>query len=212
MKLKGTILALSLLLGAGLFNTAQAQVEEGSIIIDPYYGFPNFGKSFGRAIVTSLGEDGDDIVIGGIGPAGIRAEYMLADKLGLGVDFIYNTWNVTFDIDSTNPMGVTNQYETKLSMQRIRIQARLNYHFVSTDQLDAYVGFGAGYNGRIFAINTELEGYDDDIDDAIASQFTLPASVRVAVGMRYYFTDNIGFNAEFGLGGPLMSAGISLKF
>ncbi|WP_066759304.1 outer membrane beta-barrel protein [Crocinitomix algicola] len=199
--------ALTLLLGFGA--SANAQVEEGSIIIDPYYGGPNFGKYFAQAIVTSAGEDAEGIKIGGVGPAGLRAEYMVGDKLGVGVDFIYNTWSATFDVDSTNPEGITNQYETTLKMTRIRVLARLNYHFATTDQLDAYVGFAAGYNGRNYSLKTELEGYDDDFINELT---TLPASARIAIGMRYYFTDNIGLNGELGLGGPLFSAGLSLKF
>jgi hypothetical protein len=40
----------------------------------------------------------------------------------------------------------------------------------------------------------------------------LPFSMRLCTGIRYYFSDNIGANMELGLGGPLVSLGLSLKF
>lgn len=195
----------------GLSGISKAQVSEGSIIIDPYYGFPNFGKAIAQELIDASGEDLEEVRISGIGPMGLRAEYMLADQIGLGFDIIYNSWGATFDIDSTGSDGVTRPYETKLTMSRIRVQARINYHFVTSDQLDAYVGFGAGYNNRVYSLKTELEGYDDS--NLLGSEpSSLPASARVALGMRYYLTENIGLNGELGLGGPLLSAGVSIKF
>ncbi len=181
---------------------AQA-VEQGNIIIDPYYGGPNFGKSL------SSGIDGADFKVKGVGPMGLRAEYMVADKFGIGVDFIYNTLSATGNADSLNMDGsLYKTYEVKAKMSRIRIQARFNYHFVENDNVDAYFGVGAGTNLRNYSVTTDYPNYDDESANATL----LPVSLRLAVGTRYYFTENIGINAEIGLGGPVVSAGISLKF
>ena len=40
----------------------------------------------------------------------------------------------------------------------------------------------------------------------------IPVAVRVGVGVRYFYTDFIGFGAEVGLGAPIMQIGFSLKF
>ena len=186
------------------FASAQA-VEQGSIIIDPYYGFPNFGKKFA---------DGFDFVEGikvkGLGPLGLRAEYMVADKFGLGVDFIYNSFSLNGTIDSlNNDETVHSTYDYKYTTSRIRLQARFNYHFVEDDDhLDAYFGVGAGTNFRRYAEDTDMPNYEEF--QAIGT--LLPVSMRVALGVRYYFTDNIGLNAEIGVGGPVMSFGVSFKF
>ena len=42
--------------------------------------------------------------------------------------------------------------------------------------------------------------------------FSIPLSVRVGLGMNYFFTENIGMNLEFGLGGPLIQGGLALAF
>lgn len=191
-------------------NAVSAQaVSKGNIIIDPYYGAPNFGKK----ITTSLTSDNVHLKtngVGGIGPAGLRVEYMLADKFGLGVDVIYNSTSVDLTYDSLNTDGsLYKTYTGKGAMNRLRVQARFNYHFVSTDELDAYFGVGAGSNTRFWTASSNDPGYDFN-NTRIAT--LLPVSMRLAVGMRYYFIPNLGFNAEIGLGGPVVSAGLSLKF
>lgn len=205
MKKKITILLSVLAMTIGYNVSAQA-VSEGNIIIDPYYGYPNFGKTFANGIAPS---DLDGAKITGIGPAGLRAEYMIADNFGIGVDFIYNSTNLVGTIDSLNNDGtVHSTYDGKLFTQRYRVHLRMNYHFVQTDALDAYVGFGLGTNTRRIGFNTEYPNYDG----FSATGALIPISGRLALGMRYYFTENIGANVELGIGGPVMSGGLSLKF
>lgn len=184
-------------------------VQKGNFILDPYYGAPNFGKNlvkdltFSNSSITSSGS-------GGVGPMGVRAEYLLADKFGLGVDFIFNSASMDLSYDSLNTDGsLYKTYNGIAKMQRIRIQLRFNYHFVSTENLDAYVGLGAGTNTRVWSVENTNPGYDFGKEQRVGS--LIPFSMRFAAGVRYYFIPNLGFNAEIGLGGPLVSAGLSLK-
>ena len=197
-------IALGLLI-IGATNFASAQVGKGNIIIDPYYGYPNIGKQLAEGVNDATGE----VTVGGIGPAGLRFEYMLADNFGLGFDFIYNSANLNFMVDSLNNDGtVFRSYDVKTSMQRVRFHLRANYHFVQDDSFDAYVGFGAGTNNRFWGLKTDHPSYEDDN----AGGTLIPVSARICLGARYYFTDNFGLSTELGLGGPLISAGLSLKF
>lgn len=194
------------------FSASAQGVQQGNIIIDPYYGGPNFGRAFIEAV-----EDGNsgntNFNARSIGPAGLRVEYMVGDRIGIGVDAIFNTRNITFNLNDTIIDGNgdqeirTNSYE--YDMKRLRLHLRFNYHFdISNPALDGYLGVGAGTNNRFrstFENGVEIE---DDL-----SGFTLiPFSARICVGTRYFFTDNIGINAELGLGGPLVSGGLSIKF
>lgn len=196
----GCLLALMV---ATNFSSAQA-VSKGNIIIDPYYGYPNFGKKLISGITDSI----SDIEIGGIGPAGLRVEYMIAENFGLGFDFIYNSVSGDFEVDSLNNDGtVHSTYDVTSYARRFRFQVRANYHFVQEEAFDAYVGFGAGTNIRTAGFLTDYPNYDDEsISGAL-----LPVSARIALGTRYYFTDNIGLNFEIGIGGPILSAGLSIK-
>jgi len=186
-------------------NVSMAQVEQGNIIIDPYYGYPNLGKSLAEAL---LDPDATDVRATGIGPLGLRAEYMLADNFGIGIDFIYNSAGAEGSYTDTTG-GTTQTYTDNVLMQRIRVLLRLNYHFVQTDALDAYVGGGAGYNQRIWSYKSTNPDYEEPDNTTGA---LLPVAFRAALGARYYFHPNIGINAEIGLGGPILSGGVSLKF
>jgi len=203
------ISALVVILSAGNNVHAQAAAQ-GNVIIDPYYGFPNFGKN----ITKQLSEGLDNVKVGGYGPAGMRIEYMLADKFGIGVDAIFNGYNVEgsgTDTTGYDGMGnpITDTYTAKYTMNRFRIQARFNYHFdVNNPDLDTYLGLGVGTNLRTYKY------WEDGVEqtDQQTSVTLIPVSFRFALGARYYFTENIGLNAELGLGGPAISAGLSFKF
>lgn len=200
------MLALGFVMSMGAAN-AQA-VSKGNLIIDPYYGAPNFGKR----IISSLQVDGQNVVMNGvkgIGPAGLRVEYMLADKFGIGADIIYNAASIDLTYDSLNTDGsLYKRYTGTGTMNRLRVQARFNYHFVSTDELDAYIGVGAGSNTRFWTAKSNDPEYNFN---RTGTATLLPVSMRLAVGMRYYFIPNLGINAEIGIGGPLVSAGLSFK-
>lgn len=196
-----------------LTSFGQANTQ-GSIIVDPYYGYPNFGKSLYETFESSS----TNFKATGIGPCGIRGEYMIGDKIGAGIDFIYNSNRTTYSDTVTVYDTVTTTYTSSLysferSMQRIRVQARINFHFdISNPNLDAYFGVGVGTNNRIRKYYENEVEVTDDLTD-LGGKFTLiPVSMRICTGLRYYFTPNIGINMELGLGGPMISGGASIRF
>ena len=212
--MKRKIIIMFSMLLATTFVSSQA-LREGNFVIDPYYGFPNFGKS----AMKSLEEPGAQSSVGGLGPWGLRMEYMLGDQFGLTLDGIHNSTNITsvyqpdFITDENGNSVPNNQgveYEDRASMNRIRVQVGLNYHFgFSNRMLDGYVGFAAGTNARYWSISTTNP--DSGFEDEAESGALFPVSMRLRLGGRYYFTDNLGLNFELGLGGPVISAGLSIK-
>jgi len=202
MKKKITIFMSVIAFGFGINANAQA-VEEGNVLIDGYYGYPNFGANSANRTSGVT-----DIKVIGIGPAGLRAEFMVSSKFGIGVDFIYNSWSLTGVINDTLSNNVINPYKLTKSMQRLRPQIRMNFHFTSNEELDAYFGVGVGANVRKYDFKTDYPNYHDKNP----SGALLPISLRLALGMRYFFSDNVGANLELGLGGPLISGGLSFKF
>lgn len=203
-----------LLLGLLIFNSssllfAQA-ASQGNVFVDLYYGGPNFGKSFANSLSDGVESENK---ITGLGPAGVRLEYMVGDNIGLGVDVIYNSLGLNYSYDSLNSDGsLYRTYTGKATMTRLRVQARFNFHFkISNPDLDAYFGVGAGSNSRFWSI-TSSNPDEYSGDDVKGSGALLPVSFRVCTGMRYFFTDNIGLNIEIGAGGPVISGGLSLRF
>lgn len=204
-KIKSILMTTILLF---MTNLSFCQVQQGNFIIDPYYGFPNIGENLAKG-VTKAGDFDAVKSIKGIGPTGLRFEYMVAENFGVGFDFIYNSVEIDGSIDSLNDQKeVVKTYNANIKNERYRFHFRANYHFVQEEKFDAYVGFGAGTNKKTFEYTTDYKGYEGIYNGIQLSR----VSGRIALGGRYYFTNNLGLNVEIGIGGPILSAGLSLKF
>lgn len=210
--LAGSILSLMFVFNA----TGQANTKF-NMVNDPYYGFPNYTSLFPGLKSSILGAVKDDDNISNIdsrgsGPTGLRTEFFLNNWFGVGVDAIYSGSSVSYDrLDSTvNGIDYTNHYERKMS--RVRIQARFNFHFpVKNKRLDMYGGIGIGSNAKYR--NTFVNGVKTEDRDGFWSGFpTIPISMRTCWGFRYYFSKFVGMNFEIGIGGPLISTGVSSRF
>lgn len=197
------VAAFGILFGA---NTATAQVEEGNFLIDPYVGAPTFN------IWWKSVEDVTDADFSTVGPPisfGGRFEYMVADNFGLGVDGNYaitGFQDTRVNFDDT----LSTEQNFKYTANRLRIMLRLNYHFVQTENLDVYAGFGAGYR------NVKRTVYWNDSEDPESTYaitgFNIPVAFRIALGGRYYFNDFIGLNFELGAwGGSIIQGGLAIK-
>lgn len=204
------VLTTLLVVGVSSLSTAQA-LSQGNFVIDPYYGFPNIGKSLVSATVK------DGVSVKGMGPWGLRMEYMAGDRFGVTLDGIHNSagseYRDTPDYKNDgdgNLVANTEEYSYKSMMNRLRIQVGFNYHFDFSDpSLDAYVGAAAGTNNRFWNVSTTEP--NSDFENISEEGSLLPVSMRVRFGGRYYFTDNLGMNMELGLGGPILSMGLSVK-
>lgn len=197
---------LSLLLVIMVFtmatNKTKAQVvEEGNLVIDAYYGWPNLYTTALKALYTD--EYSEGVKVGGIGPLGGRIEYMLSDVVGVGVDFGYVNTTVSYKED----IGSGNYYNYEISAPKITALFKMNFHFSKSDKVDAFGGIGVGWKNRTFNFKTN----DPDFVDSSAESL-FPVGLRASFGVRYFLTENIGLGAEIGLGGPLLSFGISTKF
>lgn len=197
----------------GFTSTASAQaVEQGNVIIDTYYGFPNLYTAVFKAAYANSGTE-LDLKIGGIGPLGLRGEYMVADKIGVGLDVGFNNSFVRYseateEYNETTGTWTPVTYDYDFKTQKIGAIVTFNYHFLDNDKVDAYAVFGAGYGSRSFTFKSTDPNY---VEESIKS--TIPVASKIGVGMRYFFTDNIGANLALGFGqGGIINAGISAKF
>ena len=178
-------------------------VQKGNLIIEPWYGFPLWGKQ----IYTSIADTLDNFVYNGLGPFGGAVEFMLSDDVGLGVDFIYLSHAYSGFDQGIDAQGNPITYSYEFKMERIRVHLRMNYHFSQSENLDAYFGVGIGSNNRIFT----SESNDPYWSNSSTTGALIPVSGRICVGTRYYFDSNFGFVIEAGLGGPLLRAGLSIN-
>ena len=192
--------ALSVVLFSVTQTNLKAQaVEEGTAIFDVYYGFPNLYTSVLKAAYNTE----PNVSVAGSGPIGVKAEYMLTDKIGFGLEMNY-TNTIAKWTDNVN--GGTYNYE--VSVPRFRAMGKFNFHFAKSDVFDAYTAVGAGYSSWKAKMTTNDPTYVDDT----SLKNPIPIAFRLALGGRYFFTDNIGIGLEFGLGGgALINGGIAVK-
>ena len=204
MKKVFTFVGAALIALVGFNNSATAQVEQGNIIIDPYVGFPTANLAWG-----SISSNSDFNTVGPPVSFGGRAEFMVADNFGVGADVNYAIAGYEYTSENYYYDDVTGLYTDatyKYTSKKLRAMLRLNYHFVQTGELDAYFGFGTGYR------NVKREAQYDN-DESLETFATLiPVAFRLALGGRYYFTDNIGAMLELGTsGGSAIQFGVSIK-
>ena len=195
----------SLLFSPGLYRTpspifgmgGDRCVSEGSIVGDVYYGFFTFAGTLINAL--DVGSGANTAIIG---PIGLRAEYMVSNVVGVGGDLQFNHYSISWS-EST----IFGTYTYKIKWTRIRIMGRMAFHFAVSSTIDPYVAVSAGLRIE----NLSAETNDPDGYDAAGVAGVGPA-VRFALGMRYFFTPNIGAFAELGVfGGGLFHVGLSAK-
>lgn len=196
---------------------AQTPVEQGNFIIDGYAGIPNWANAIlynnvepdeNQSNVQDYKVNGSMLSYGG------RFEYMVADNMGVGADINYEVSGFNYDYDavtgydgSGNPIYST--YNIDYRAKKLRIMARLNYHFVQNDRVDVYSGFAGGYK----SVNRVTETTDPNYNDSELNGALIPVSFRLAIGTRVYFTNNFGAMVELGaFGGALFQFGLSAKF
>ena len=183
----------------------------GNVMLDIYGGFPNFGKM----LVSSNLANVQTISLNGLAPSGVRGEYMIEDNIGVGFDVMYNYVNFKYQIMDTSWFGdqvVINSNDYHSIMKRVRVHFRFNYHIEHENpRIDSYFGFGIGYNSRTYSSTKNNLDNTSEFKSRI-QLIPFPVSVRVCFGGRYYFSQYIGLVGEVGLGGPLISLGLSLKY
>jgi hypothetical protein len=204
--------------------SAKAQMSQGNISIDPYIGVPNWANSL---IYNQYDGNQTNIqdykVVGSMLSYGGRIEYMASDKVGVGADVNYEVSGYSYKFDDyvydangnmlmdANGDYLITQYQTQYSAKKLRAMFRLNYHFVQEEKIDMYAGFAGGYKSvnRASETNPTTSSYiDANLNGAL-----IPVTLRVAIGAKMYFTQNIGAHVELGaFGGGLLQAGLSVKF
>ncbi len=193
--------------------TAQA-VEKGDIIADVYVGGPNLLSAFVK-LGAALDSTNTISSTGGLIPLGIKAEYMVSSRFGVGIDFNHANTGLNLHVLDTATVGT--YYDIGLKMPRNRILATGNYHFGNGKKSDWYGTLGLGVilstpklsiGSNDPAINNpDVQAAIDQAKKRVGTGF----SYRLALGWRYFFTPNIGLNLETGIGGPMLKGGISVK-
>lgn len=188
-------------------------VHQGTVSIDAYYGVPNILLNiFMNSLPTS-----NQYHIQNIGPCGIRGEIFMVDHVAFGLDANYSLSTISWKVEETTgnyPYTITQITSYDVTINRLRVLAKCNFHFAANEHFDWYAGGGIGYNQTEYTQHKNGVASKYDRDDNFASLISaVPVSWRINFGGKYYFTPNIGAGMEVGIcGGPLLSLALCSKF
>lgn len=175
-------------------------IQKGDILVDAYYGGPYLLGIITKMAFDSLNKQGNAVSnFHNYNQFGLNFQYMLNDKIDIGVEY-------------THALATFNYLENNLlytaGIRKQRVLAKMNVHFATSQKVDPYMTFGAGFSSSKLFSN---EPGTSTVDLQSLSILFAPVSFRVGIGLRYFFTPKFGLNGEIGLGGPLMQAGITFK-
>ncbi len=184
------------------FNTRAGNdaFGQGKIIISAGYGLGISGTYF------RLLESEANYQARFLGPIAAKFEYGASDKMGMGISFNYRSFDVSYN--ESGSQDTLSLYTSGYKGSQFSILARMNIHFGTTEKMDWYWGLGLGYRGgsRTFYTSDPYGSSDYSFKNLI------PIGFETTIGMRYYFTDNIGIYMEAGLAKALLQGGLAVKF
>lgn len=142
-----------------------------------------------------------------IGVIGFHFDHQMTPRFLLGVDLFYNSTSSRGDLVNNFSGEVKSANYTN---SRLRVMTRFSRTIVTNiPNFEMYFGGGIGFNQRFR--NFYVENVRQPSSSS-PSYFSIPICMRMYYGMRYTIYKNFGLTGEFGLGGPLITAGLSYKF
>ncbi len=195
--------------------------RRNDVIIDLAVGSPNAGSMFFYKRIENLSLPVQ---------LGARVEYMVNNKIGLGLEVNYEkfSWEKSFQttVYSSPPLFLPHDTTLIYSQTKTRFLARFVYHFCQTKHFDIFFGSGLGF-AKTKWVNKNYNGatYDphfswlypnsnfEPIYTLIAAVSPYSYSPRFFLGTHILFTENIGMLVEVGLGsGSILDLGLSVRF
>ena len=195
--MKKVLLLLALVCLLGVSSQAQEILKKGDIVVDARIGLG--GGGYYKMALPPISITGeycivDNLIAGKNGSIGVGAYVGVAGYRHKG--FYDNYYHVDHDFVD--------------KMFRMTVGARAAFHYQFIDKLDTYAGIMLGLDIRNYKeFYCTSHNYVDDCGYYKNTKMGLAHSEFV--GARYYFTDNIAVNAEFGYGISYFSVGASFK-
>ncbi|MNJ97428.1 hypothetical protein D3C87_151740 [compost metagenome] len=153
-----------------------------------------------------------------IKPLFLRFDYKWDKKNSLGLMITYNgykasgtrtdsTWN-----GSSYMISNSNLF---YSMHRLRTQVVYTRHFfVDRPKVNTYFYTALGFNLKFNKFKEEKQEGEGGLPSSSGMDVSrgFPITGRICYGLRYNFSESMSLLTEVGLGGPLLSIGLTAKF
>jgi len=208
--------------------TCFIRVEGQNAFQGPYYVKAHAyigGPSLAKTLFKFSGSLKEKITYENTPLFGGNVEAYVFNWLTVGAEFTYRHSDISYEItdstlfqefdeklglDLTDLTGINPLGKYTLDLQRLRILAKATAHVIpNAERSDLFVCLGLGYNG----LNYKLTKDDQVIDfTEKIPKLSLPVAFRLSLGYSYYFIPNLGITGEIGVGGPLLTIGLSGRF
>lgn len=138
-------------------------------------------------------------------------DYVFNGKFSLGAAYTYQSFNGSYTNYQYTSNGVEVYGTWKDKVIRSNYALRPIFHFGKGEDLDPYLGCRLGFTQWAFRSSNPDPYYSTG--DFYGSRFSPGVKFQGFFGVRYYFTDFLGFNAELAVGPTYYSLfGLSAKF
>ena len=178
--------------------------EPGNIMITLFASYPNFESYIISRGLNPENNNLENFNINGISPIGLRADLFFNNQFSGTLEAMVNNWSLSY---------TDNNVSVNASMTQFRMLIGFNYHILdhNVEDLNLYSGFAFGTNNRTFNRSASSDNYIYPNLLDISNFIGFPLSLRYRVGARYFFNDQWALNTEAGIGGPIISLGISYR-
>jgi hypothetical protein len=145
------------------------------------------------------------------GSFGLVYEHMINDFVGAGADISYSHTLIKYEKDGFFDGKNLETRSSKVKYYTIRAMTRFNFHFLESTKMDIYALLSIGYR------STKMNYTSNDPYFRFASAdfikfIEMPFGVKPGVGIRYFFSKNIGIGSEIALGAALINGGLNFRF
>lgn len=166
--------------------------------------FVSLGYGYGMSYIFDAYSDYGNFSSSRFGPITGKFEYAITDKIGIGgsVNYFHSTCSWNYD-----DLGLFGWDTFGWDVTRASLIGRINYHFITKEEMDLYAG--AGFGIQEWKWKYEFSGAAGNT--LIAPSFGF-MQMEAGVGFRYYLIPNLAIYTEAGFGMAYIQAGTTFKF
>lgn len=203
MKLKSLLIASIFICTTAINTDAQKLKGQSNFTIGTSFSLTSF---FINIIKEALNTS-TEITAKSIPAVNAMYDFGLSESFSVGAAFSYQQWTAEYG-GYYNSNGDTVVGNFKDKMTRTNFGIRPLFHFGENENLDMYMGARLSFTQW---------GYSSDSGNGKTSGDIFaganPIKFQALFGMRYFFTENVGFNMELAVGPTYYAMfGVNLRF
>ena len=187
-------------------NSYSQITSRGTLFVDSYYGLS----------ISNFTFDGDQIKRNNstfVGPLGLKAEFMVTQKIGIGADYTYSKQSkddVKLVYNATTSLIESNKIDNFYQSTKNTLMFTFNYHVLNNKIFEAAFNFGLGMRSN--KLNFDPSSITSSVNTNSLLWSNSSFTSRIGFTVRAFITDHIGVNVSVGFGrGGLINGGLSFK-